>query len=79
MDLNSIVTLIGSLGFPIVACLGIAYFFAKANDNYRSDIKESNQLHKQEMDAMTEAINNNTMVLTRLIDKLDAITEEDLK
>lgn len=70
MDANTIVTLIGSLGFPIVACLGMAYFFAKANDNYRNDIKESNQLHKQEMDAMTEAINNNTLVLNRLIDRL---------
>lgn len=77
MDANTIVTLIGSLGFPIVACMGMAYFFAKANDNYRLDIKESNQLHKQEMDAMTEAINNNTLVLNRLIDRLDG--EDDGK
>lgn len=77
MDANTIVTLIGSLGFPIVACMGMAYFFAKANDNYRNDIKESNQLHKQEMDAMTEAINNNTLVLNRLIDRLGG--EEDGK
>lgn len=71
MDANTLITLIGSLGFPIVACIGMAWFFSKANDNYRNDIKESNQLHKQEMDTMTEAINNNTLVLNRLIDKLD--------
>lgn len=79
MDANTIVSLIGSLGFPIVACIGMAYFFAKANDNYRSDIKESNQLHKQEMDAMTEAINNNTLVLNRLMDRLDKSQEDDGK
>ena len=39
MDANTIITMIGSLGFPIVACIGIAYFFAKANDNYRLDMK----------------------------------------
>ena len=72
MDANTIITLVGSLGFPILACLGMAWFFNKTNENYRSDIKESNQLHKQEMDAMTEAINNNTIVLNKLIDKLDA-------
>ena len=37
MDANTIITMIGSLGFPIVACIGIAYFFAKANDNYRME------------------------------------------
>ena len=79
MDANTIVTLIGSLGFPIVACIGMAYFFAKANDNYRNDIKESNQLHKQEMDAMTEAINNNTLVLSKLIDRLDKEEGDDGK
>lgn len=79
MDANTIVTLIGSLGFPIVACIGMAYFFAKTNENYRNDIKESNQLHKQEMDAMTEAINNNTLVLNRLIDRLDKGEGDDGK
>lgn len=72
MDANTIITLVGSLGFPIVACLGMGWFFNKTNENYRSDIKESNQLHKQEIDNMTEAINNNTIVLNKLIDKLDA-------
>lgn len=71
MDFNAIIAAIGSLGFPIVACCAMAYFFAKVNDNYRSDIKEINASHKEEMDAMTEAINNNTLVLQKLIDRLD--------
>lgn len=72
MDANTLVTLIGSLGFPIVACLGMAWFFAKVNDNYRSDIKEMNSQHKEEMDKMTEAINNNTLVIQKLIDRMEA-------
>lgn len=71
MDFNGIIAAIGSLGFPIVACCAMAYFFAKVNDNYRTDIKEMNASHKAEMDAMTEAINNNSLVLQKLIDKLD--------
>ena len=39
MDANTLTTIIGSLGFPIVACIGMAYFFAKVNENYRNDIK----------------------------------------
>lgn len=71
MDIQTIATLIGTLGFPIVACCGMAYFFAKVNDNYRSDIKEIQATHKEEISGMTEAINNNTLVIQKLVDKMD--------
>lgn len=71
MDANMIITAIGSLGFPIVACCAMAYFFAKVNENYRTDIKDMNTSHKEEIGKLTEAINNNTVVINRLIDKLD--------
>ena len=71
MEFNTIITAIGSLGFPIVACCAMAYFFAKVNDNYRTDIKEINRGHKEEMTAMTEAINNNTLVIQKLVERMD--------
>lgn len=71
MDLNVLISMIGSLGFPIVACVFIAMFFNKTQDNYRADIKEMQATHKAETDKMTEALNNNTMALQRLIDKLE--------
>ena len=77
MDANVIITMIGSLGFPIVACIGMAYFFAKVNDNYRTDIKEMNNSHKEEMDKMTEAINNNTLVIQKLIDRFGGGSDDD--
>lgn len=70
MDFQMIIAAIGSLGFPIVACCGMAYFFAKANDNYRQDMKEMNSKHKEEIDKMSEAINNNTKALELLIQKM---------
>lgn len=71
MDLTTLAQLIGTLGFPIVACCAIAYFFAKVNDNYRTDIKELQSNHKEEIAKMTEAINNNTLVIQKLVDKMD--------
>ena len=76
MDANTIMTLVGSLGFPIVACIGIAYFFAKANDNYRLDMKEASMRHKEEIDKMSEAINNNTKALELLIQKIGGKDDE---
>ena len=71
MDANMIITMIGSLGFPIVACIFIALFFNKTQENYRQDIKEMQATHKQETDKMTEALNNNTLALQRLVDKME--------
>lgn len=47
MDVNDIVALIGSLGFPIVACVGMFYLynrtlkdFTSTLDNIANEIKE---------------------------------------
>lgn len=48
----------------------MAYFFAKANDNYRLDMKEASARHKEEIDKMSEAINNNTKAIELLIQKM---------
>ena len=47
MDVNNIVALIGSLGFPIVACVGMFYLynrtlkdFTSTLDDIASEIKE---------------------------------------
>ena len=71
MVANVLITMIGSLGFPIVACVFIAIFFSKTHDNYRNDIKEMQATHKAETDKMTEAINNNNLLLQRLLDRFD--------
>lgn len=60
MDMNSATQLIGSIGFPIVMCL-LLYYKMGTQD----------ELHRAEMDKMTEAINNNTKALTELISKLE--------
>lgn len=72
MDANTLITLIGSLGFPIVACVAMGWFFAKVNENYRNDIKELQSTHREEVKAMTDAINNNTLVIQKLIDEMEA-------
>ena len=64
MDANVIITMIGSLGFPICACIGLGWFVTSELRSMRSD-------HKEEMAKMTEAINNNNLLLQRILDRLD--------
>lgn len=59
MDYANIVQLIGSLGFPIVACCVLFY-----------EMEKQNERHKEEMDKLTESLNNNTLALSKLTAKL---------
>ena len=61
MDISGIAQLIGSLGFPIAACIYLFYSMEKERD-----------AHKEEMNKITEALNNNTLVMQQLIDSLTA-------
>ena len=69
------VQLISSLGFPIVACIVLAMYVKEQNKSNREDVKELNMQHTREMDAfkdeIKEALNNNTIALTKLCEKLD--------
>lgn len=59
MDVAQITSIITQIGFPIAVCL-ICFGY----------IKKIQEDHKAEMDKMSEAINNNTLVMQRLLDKL---------
>ena len=60
MDMSTVTTAIGTLGFPIVGCIAMFVLLLKI-------IKT----HKEESAKMTEAINNNTTVIRALVGKLD--------
>lgn len=71
MDLNAVISLITSVGFPIVACLGCGWYVKYVTDNYRQEVKEMRQEHAEEVGKMTEALTNNTIAIQRLTDKLE--------
>ena len=63
--------LIGSLGFPIVACIGMGWYVKYQTDSYRDEVKDMQKEHKEEISKITEALNNNTNALTKLCEKID--------
>lgn len=56
MDFSAVSQLISSVGFPIAACVAL---FWQMN-------RESTQ-HKEEMDALKESLNQNTLAITKLV------------
>lgn len=69
--MNDLVTIISSLGFPIVACIGCGYFIKYQMDVFLKQIQSIREEHKNEVKEMTKAINNNTSVIQALVEKLD--------
>ena len=71
MDVQSILTAITTVGFPIVCCCAMMWYVKYQTDKNREDIAKLNEQHNKEMSEVTQAINNNTLALQKLCDKLD--------
>lgn len=75
MDTNIFLQLLGSYAFPIVACIYMAIYVKEMSKSNREDTKALNEQHTKEMNAfkdeIKEALNNNTVALTRLCERLD--------
>ena len=66
MDFNTVTQFISTLGFPIAVCL-ICFWY----------INKREEQHKDEVTKLSEAINNNTLVMQKLVDRLgDADNEK---
>lgn len=59
MEISDIVTLITNVGFPIACTCALFYFLTKEREQHRVETSE-----------LKDAINNNTIVMQRLFDKL---------
>lgn len=72
MDIS---TLLGSYAFPVVACICMAIYVKDITENNREDVKALNEQHTKEMNAfkdeIKEALNNNTLALTKLCERID--------
>ena len=69
--MNDIVNIISAVGFPIVAAVGCGYFVKWQYEQNQKQIEAMRTEHKEEVQNMTKAIENNTLALTRLIEKID--------
>ena len=59
MDITTITQFISTLGFPIAVCI-ICFWY----------INKREEQHKDEITQLSAAINNNTLVMQKLVDRL---------
>lgn len=82
-ELTTVSQLITTIGFPIVMCGAMAWFIKDINDKHAEQINDLTESHKQEMLTVTEtyrqemanvkeALNNNTLALQKLCERMGA-------
>lgn len=66
--MSEVVQIISTVGFPIVSFLIAAYFIKYTYDK----TAEANKEAMDKIGALAEAVNNNTVVLTHLVEKIES-------
>lgn len=61
MDANALVQIISNLGFPIAMCGALLWYINKQTEQ-----------HKEEMHELKQSIDNNTLIITKLYERLSA-------
>ena len=64
-------SLIGSLGFPIVACGALFYQMREERKSFTAMLDKITVSHAEETKVYAEVIANNTLAITRLTEKLE--------
>ena len=70
MEFADILSAIGSFGFPIVMCIVVCFYVKYIIDKNSEQLNEITREHKAEVTEMTKAIENNTLALTKLLERL---------
>lgn len=66
MGLEMFGQFMASYGFPIAACVAMAWYVKYMSDKHSTELSEVHEKHQEEMHSVTEALNNNTMILKEL-------------
>lgn len=69
--MNEIVQMISTVGFPIVACLGLGWFCKYMIDQQNKNVERMFQMYDKANTENREAIEKMTVAIDKLCDKLD--------
>ena len=69
---NMVLQAITTVGFPIVCCGVLMYYVKYIRDKDTEMIADIMARHNEEVNTMSAALNENTLVLQKLCDKLDS-------
>lgn len=66
MDYEFLMSAVSVVGFPIVAYGAMFWYMMKSQEQHSNELQQIMLTHKEETDAMKEALNQNTLALSEL-------------
>lgn len=72
MTPSEIVSVVQSVGFPIVMVGAMGWFVYYMYNKFMEEMEEQRDSHTKEIHELQTAIDNNTIALTKLIEKIDS-------
>lgn len=70
MNIGDLTQIVSTVGFPIAMCFILAWYVKTRDEAHTEQINRITEQHKEESKLMTEAIQNNTLTIQKLIDIL---------
>lgn len=70
LGIESIIQCVSNVGFPVVMCLVCCYYVKFMSEQHKAEITMLNEQHKTDMKEFTKAINNNTLAISKLTEKI---------
>lgn len=70
MELETLLNAIQTFGISVVMCLLMAWFVKYMFDKFLSLLETEKESHKNEVTMLKDALNNNTVALTKVAERL---------
>lgn len=67
----NVITMITTVGFPIVMCGAMGWFVKDQTEKHRTDMNEERATHQEEVSTLAEVIHNNTLAIQKLTDYIE--------
>lgn len=71
MGAEAVLSFIQAVGFPAACVIGMAWYVKYITDLHHVETEKLHDQHRNEMNEVTEALNNNTLALQKLTDYIE--------
>ena len=69
--MQEVLTIINTVGFPVSMCIFLCWYIKDSTEKNREEIKKINDEHREEVKEITKALENNTLALTKLCERME--------
>lgn len=68
--MEELMQILEHFGFPVAVCGVLMWYINEINKRFNEQLTSIMNQHKSETDKMVEAINSNTLVMQKLVDRI---------